>query len=277
MAINTEATLERAIEIFDRFNQAECPAVSVEAQEAMERAFSQTGFLEFGTFACPPINARLLTSDSPESYILTTPTGSSFEKGGKDQRIAKMFKALREIGIEARLRVIIGDTDEEDYVFPVVPAPQPLDPQRVEVQRQDFFRNFSEYLGNRFAWPTQVERYSDIASLFDDQLPPPDLSEPNTQEDLMTEERQMTGVFRPGEYYDGYAIPSLAEIKAMTRLKFLTYASQGTRLAQMYPEMVLIQNEFPLLLRTRMLNNLNRQQRLPHLPIVYPIPDRSRR
>lgn len=263
-------------EVITKFNQVEGPAVSTEVCEAWTRSLRELGTLEFGVFACPPINARLLYGDNPEDYILTSSVGTSFEKGGIDKRIAKMLRSLREAGVESSLRVIIGDTDEDDYVFPMLAGPGKLDPQKTETQKAVFYKNFADYLAGNFPWPTQVDRYSEIAALFDDSLPEIDLDD-LIKEDMREEVKQFGGNFEVGGYYEGLEPPLLQQLQEMTRLKFVAYGRQGRRLVQMYPNMVLIQNELPLYMRTRMLNNLNDQLGTPPLPVIYPIQDRSRR
>lgn len=261
--------------ILDKFNQAECLAVSSEAGVNFTRSLSESGFIEFGVFACPTINARLLLSSiDPEAYISTDPSGCSLEKGGKDQRMNKLFMGLRKIGIAVMLRIIIGDTDEEDYIFPVVPPAMQLNPMVIEQRRSKFSSNLQERARTRLPWQQSVDRYSEISALFEDRLPLAALDDPQTKRDLSTEMFQMKQVYNPGGYYEGLPLPSESQIRQATELKFQTYARQGRRLVQMYPNLVLIQNEFPLLIRTRMLNLLSCQMGLPILPAVYPLADR---
>ncbi len=270
-------TITNALDTITRFNQSEDWQATALVEQTLGNSLSLTGNLEFGVFTCPPINARLLLSDSPERYILTDSTQNNFEKGGIANRIIKLFKELIEQRYNPTLRVIIGDTDEIDYFFPVLGQPARLNLEVAEERKDQYAKNLEQRLKTIFPWTFTIDRYSQIDLLFDDQLSPPSLESSSLQKDLKVEQGQIAMAFREAGYYEGYPSPTSDEIKEICRLKFQTYAYQGCRLGEFFPNMTLIQNEFPLLMRTRMLNILNQQTNQRIIPAIYPIADRSKR
>lgn len=269
--------MEKILEVLDKYNRLPDSVISTEGQARLQRSLEQEGLVEFGVFTCPPINARLLLSNNPEEYVLTDPAKNNLEKSGSIQLVNKLFRGLSTIGINARLRVIIGDTDEDDYYFPVIPPPPSLENSLCEARKVLYAANLTNKLQQIFPWTTTVDRYSEIDALFDEDLPSVDLTDNQTQQDLATEFQQMKQLFSSGCYYEGLPTPTDEELKQIVDLKFQTYGRQGVRLAEFFPNMVLIQNEFPLTLRTRMLNLLTAQLGRERLPAFYPFPDRNRK
>lgn len=269
--------MERILEVLDKYNRLPDSVISTEGQARLQRSLEQEGLVEFGIFTCPPINARLLLSNSPEEYILTDPARNNLEKSGSIQLVNKLFRGLSTIGINARLRVIIGDTDEEDYYFPVIPPPLSLRESLCGERKALYAVNLTSKLQQIFPWAMAVDRYSEIDALFDEELPSASLIDSQTQKDLATELEQMRQLFNPRCYYEGLPTPTNEKLRQVVELKFQTYGRQGIRLAEFFPNMVLIQNEFPLALRTRMLNLLTAQLGRERLPAFYPFPDRSRK
>lgn len=269
--------MERILEVLNKYNRLPDSVISTEGQTHLQRSLDQEGLVEFGIFTCPPINARLLLSNNPEEYILTDPTKNNLEKSGNIQLVNKFFRGLSNIGISARLRVIIGDTDEEDYYFPVISPPPSLSKSLCEERKALYATNLVNKLQLVFPWTTTVDRYSEIDTLFDENLPLVNLADNQTQQDLATEFQQMKQLFSSGCYYEGLPTPTDEELKQIVDLKFQTYGRQGIRLTEFFPNMVLIQNEFPLALRTRMLNLLTAQLGRERLPAFYPFPDKNRK
>lgn len=266
--------MEKILELLNKYNRIDGPAISAEGQTRLAQSLEQEGLLEFGIFTCPPINARLLLSDQPETYILTKPSGNNLEKSGQIQLLNKMFRAFYERGFYLNLRIIIGDTDEPDYLFPVIPPPPTLSELSCEQRKNLYVSSFIEWVRKTFPWPTTIDRYSEIESLFEDNIASVDLSGNQTQQDLTIEIAQMKQMFIGRGYYEGLPQPTNEELKKIVELKFQTYGRQGLRLTEFYPNMVLIQNEFPLLLRTRMLNLLIEQLGKERIPVFYPFPER---
>lgn len=266
--------MEKIIEVLEKYSRIVGPVISPEGQPRIERSLEQEGLIEFGIFSCPPINARLLLSKRPEEYILISPTGNTLEKSGQIQLLNKMFRTFYERGFTLNLRIIIGDTDEPDYLFPVIPPPPTLSAPACEQRKTLYVSSFTEWVRKIFPWSTSIDRYSEIESLYEDDLPTADLSSNQTQQDLIIEVAQMKQMFGTRGYYEGLPQPTDKELKKIVDLKFQTYGRQGLRLTEFYPNMVLIQNEFPLLLRTRMINLLIDQMGRERIPVFYPFPER---
>lgn len=247
-------TVKKAVFALEKFNTLPFYQTSREVKLAIDGALKEDGVVEFMQFTCPPINGRLLSPSGSEEYILTDPTGSNLEADGKGTRLSKVVDAVQQTGLSTRLRLIVGDNDEPDYMFPVLGAPMNYDSERAEERKDAYAKNLAERVSNQYPqWNATVERMSAIEKETDTPETPTVLDE-QTQQDMNVEFEQMKTVFLAGGYYDGLKRPSDEELKQIVELKFRTYRRQGIALARKYPNAVLFQNEFPVDLRTRMLD-----------------------
>lgn len=237
--------------------------------------------VHLGMFVCPPVDFGFLTSERPERYLRTTMHGSILSS--QVGRLRDLFRGLEGASAEVELRVFVGDTDEEHYIWHGVVPPDNLDRQALEARRERLVESVTAYLtagvGANGDQPrivrdgvVRVERLSGVA------LSGPCLrvyefvvSQPLryfNSRDFEAEIATMRSLWQPGAYYDGLDEPDEVSLTRIVVHKFATYAMQGALLRETEPDLVLIQNERPPLLRTRMLNAGWRIAGGSNLPVV---------
>ncbi len=232
-----------------------------EVREKVEKAVAK-GVFEFVQFTCPPVDAKILTSDTPEDYLLTNPKGNNFE--GTAGRLQSLIRQLKQVGIAAKVSLIIGDNDEPEYIFPIIGFP-PLNESLIEKRKKTYKEEFERDMKRKYSdLALSIYRISELEKLVD-------LSHFTytgvVEEDVCSEAERMRDFFGVNSYYDGLSAPTQQQLVEMTNLKAQVYAKQGYILSTLFPEALLLQNEFPLQIRSRMLQASN--SRNP-LPILYP-------
>jgi len=279
--LTTDQKVEAAMKIVASTNQSPENLYGEDVADAFRRSLDIAGVVELIQFTCPPIQSRFLATDTPELYIDTDPARSNFDIGGAGSRLQKkIIKALRDAQVDPKLQLVIGDDDEDQYLFPILGKPATFNDE-VLVQRKDQFEvKLSPYLEEKFpSIPFELNRTSMLTALCEDIAefdPEKALAAPTIQADLRIETAQLQAVFQAGGYYDGYPLPRNADLRQVAEAKFLTYGRQGYSIKFWYPNGVLIQNEFPLPTRSRMINLVNDQLGEP-LPVIYPYSDRTGR
>ena len=218
--------------------------------------------IEFMQFTCPPVDAKQLSTTAPEAYLLTNPKGNNFE--GTAGRLQSLIRKLKEVGLSSKLSLIIGDNDEPEYIFPVIGSPI-IDPLLAEERRKTYMREFSRDMRRKFPdiefrvyRVSELEQASDLANFTYLGVSATDIAE---------ETERMRDFFGDGSYYEGICPPTLEQLREMTQLKSQSYAKQGYILSTAFPNAILLQNEFPLEIRSRMLKASNTSN---PLGIVYP-------
>lgn len=242
--------------ITTKFNTAD-EAVDPLVVQKMGEALDTSGFLNLMQFTCPVINPAAFVTEQPEAYLLASPRGNNFEKSLP--RLKKLIQAFMQAGIQSQLDIVIGDTDEEDYIFPVVKSTD-LNPALVEQNKERYRQTFSERVkielyetGIRYIG-LDIWRVSEITGSYPAVIPSPSSSEINESAEM--EIPVIQDIFN--YYYQGVFKVDIGALREIARLKVISYATQGFVLAREFPLSVLLQNEYPPLLRTRMLNILNK-------------------
>lgn len=185
-------------------------------------------------------------------------------------RLRGLFRALESAGVAFELRVLIGDTDEDDYLWHTIPAPARLDRAALEARRERLADAVEEYLtaaapGAPDARPRVVRRGDVVVQRLSAMTPSPQCRqvyasvlaaplEHFRQRDIQAESAVMRGLWRRRGYYEGLQEPGARCLADIVVRKFATYAMQGRLLRDIEPDLVLVQCERPPLLRSRMLN-----------------------
>lgn len=264
ISLSPEQRTSTAVEVLSRYNILENEAIDPLVVIRMARSLREKGCMEFVQFTCPRIDAKLLLGQTPEAYLATNPLGNNFET--TVGRLLVVIKALSQAGIDSWINIVIGDTDEDDYLFPVIGEPN-LDKKTCEQRKATYQRNFIARIGKKYPrLGLTVDRWSEIRELYSGVAKQTLAS--FSEQDVEDEVKRMREIFAKGNYYDGFITPDDTQMRKIVELKFKTYAWQGYVLSRFFPNAVLLQNEFPLKLRTRMLNVLNDTDNT--LPAVYP-------
>ncbi len=261
-----EIIATEALEILRRFDQFGGSLDSDVILQRFAQALRKRGSISFLQFTCPKIDTRLLASPRPEEYLLTDPSGNNFESTAS--RLMPLVRQLKAADIPSDITIVIGDTDETDYLFPVIEE-RSLEEGLSEIRKTNYKNNLYKRIAKAFPeLGFELYRWSEIQAIDAEGVASlPDLA--FDEGDIEDEIVRMTEIFGKGNYYDGIRLPSLEDLRQIVLLKFRSYAEQGRVLTRFFPEAVLLQNEFPLLLRTKMLNAKNTQEGAS-IPALYP-------
>lgn len=253
--------LEVAMGIFNKFNSMGVPLDKRSILNRTRISMRQNNCLEFIQFACPEIDARKLSSNCPSDYIKIN---ASNKINGQDQKLRKLIRELQREGFSSFINIVLIDTDENDYVFPVVGMPKNLNSCEVSSRKLIYFSDFQTKWRSRYgiSITTNCFRWSEIRETNQYSIETLDAAQ------LKEETERLKQIFSKGNYYNGWISPSDADLARIAELKFKTYGNQGYQLTRYFPNAILIQNEFPLELRTKMLNQLNDD--INTLPAIYP-------
>ncbi|AXE22217.1 hypothetical protein C0216_01060 [Streptomyces globosus] len=239
-----------------------------ELTESLLRSVERDGRIRLGLFVCPPVDFTRLHGERPELYVRDHMHGSVLSRLAG--RLRELFRGLEGAQVEVELRAIVGDTDEDDYLWYGVPAPAHLDRVALDARREALVTTVANYLTEEVSAPRggqprifrgtalTVQRLSAMAPSAESRnVYAAVLANPLAyfdRRDVEAEKGIMRGLWEPGSYYEGLSQPDDATLADIVVRKFATYAMQGRMLHELDPDMVLVQTERPPLLRARMLN-----------------------
>ncbi|WP_030022445.1 hypothetical protein [Streptomyces monomycini] len=242
---------------------------TAERTESLLRSVDREGRVRLALFVCPPVDFTQINGERPELYLLDHMHGSVLSRLAG--RLRELFRGLECAGVEVELLALIGDTDEDDYLWSGIPVPARLDRLALDARREALIDAVADYLTEEIPGPRgsthprvfsgkslTVQRLSAMApSTGCQEVYACVLEAPFAyfdQRDLDAEAAIMRGLWGPGSYYDGLPEPDAEALAGIIVRKFATYAMQGRLLREIDPDLVLIQTERPPLLRARMLN-----------------------
>lgn len=212
-------------------------------------------------YVCPPVDFGMLKTEDPEFYFGTQVSGGRSFLSGQIGRLASLISICGRFGVNFDLQVIIGDQDEEKYIWPVLGVPKDLDQDKLIQRKNSLRKNVEEYLLKKLNIASEnlfVSSLSEVSeSSFLDDLNLFSANSGLTNEDINTEIQRMQALWElrePGTcpYYEGLDIPTTEMLRKIVLLKFLSYANDG--LLAITQGSVIIQAEKPPKLRTKMLN-----------------------
>lgn len=234
----------------------------------VSNSLQRNGIVQLLMFSCPEIDAGLLASGYPDMYIKTV---AGINTGTADPRpINKLGQILSALDIPFGLEIIVGELDEESYIFPVLgdfgTNKATLKQNRLEylesfkVQATNTFTNA---VVNVFGW----SEFDNESVTYNAPLP--------SMAFIDEEVDRMGSLFQTERYYDGLPVPTNEQLFRMSKLKMKTYAKQGKTLKKLFPYAIGVQNEFPAALRTVMLNAGLIEDGLDTISMVYPFEERE--
>ena len=242
------------------FDPIESNPLQPQVIEAVAKSLAYLDRVNLLLFSCPEIDAYYLTSSSSSDYIKTYANRNTGVVNAKS--VLRLTRDLTTIGVNVKLNIVAGFSDEEDYIFPVL-GNFGTDPQETKTRRDRYFASFKQ----------QCQRvYSSIPELNLVNWSSLDISSPNELDVpvcmIETEADRVLQLFQPDSYYQGLAIPNRAQLRQISRLKIKTYANQGVNLKKLFPYVIGLQNETPGPFRTRMIN-LGLDS-VGQVPFIYP-------
>lgn len=208
---------------------------------------SENGCVSLGIFSCPEISTEFLTTSKPDSYIRTEAIRTTATANPKP--IVWITDVLNALEIPLELKIIVGEKDEESYIFPVT-GNFGVNTSQLNQRREKYRSDFKNLCTRVFPkTPFDVIGWSEIENI----LPKSNINILETQ-DIKEEARRISSFFDSGGYYYGLPKPDMNGLLNIAKLKMREYSKQGLVIKQLYPNLILLQNEVPPLLRTRMLN-----------------------
>lgn len=248
------------------------------------RGVEQEGAVSLTLFVCPPAEFGYLRSDEPELYLRTSVQGSLLSAQAPDLR--ELFVNLKRSGVPIQLNVLIGDADENDYIWPALGKPAALSEEKLAPRREELAAAVRSYVLDKIAQTKAGQLLSEgqinVISLAATAMPDEAaqtyvrfVEEPQVmgrylrQFDLQDERDRMLELWQPGDYYDGLPRPEDRQLDDIILRKFAAYAMQGVYLGSAAPNSILIQTERPPLMRTRMMNTGRNVLSMPEIPAIY--------
>lgn len=228
-------------------------------------------------FACVRLDAAALMTSDPAAVVQPDVI---FAIPRRDRRTARRLVAdLRAAGADVRFRVLLSDVDPERYILPI------LGPGRSGLADRDALSrrlrdHAARYREAHHSWLETLDgelvSWSSLAA--GRELPTGDrqtverwLGAPDLRRQIELMDRD----FEPGGYFASVPRPSPSRLADMAVGKCALYAAQGQLLPELFPgsAVVVLQNEAPLDLRTRMLVARRPVDR-PALHVIAPYPDK---
>lgn len=245
---------------------------------AVERAVNAGVPLRLVTFTCSTIVAGQMFSASPWMYVRTDTVGNNLETDLP--RLVRIVQALREV-YPTEVLIMIGNTDPY-YIYRQ--QFRGVDGDREEVLAQ-FARRWAVYRDALEAWVTttypelraqvvswyawEQEQNMMRAQTFEVEFNQLLESGVGSDADREWELRALRTQFAPEKYFDGLAVPEEVMLRDWIARKFVEYALQARWMYESLMPMILVQNEKPSELRSKMYQPLIAEQYAAQLPIVY--------
>lgn len=277
--------MTRIQQVINTVTEFDAKSTSNEFLNKIEKIIIQTVSeqkpLHLVTFTCSTLQSEYLFSDTPWNYVNRDTKGNNLE--GDLPRLNKIVEQLRTI-YPTELTILIGNTDPY-YIYL-----QQFKNFQKEEQKfiwEQFVARWKQYKNNLEDWisktyPTlkpnvvswyefetniqQTEKRSfemEFDSIF--QNSEKYFSKSDLECELMALKKQ----FGPGKYFTKLECPSDNLLRDWIQRKFTEYALQGQWLYEYFSPSLLIQNEKPSDLRSRMYQPLIQEKYKDTLPIVY--------
>jgi hypothetical protein len=228
---------------------------------------ARTGSVRLALFVCPPVNFRMLRSPTPVNYLGAEMAGSVLSR--QIDRLRDLFRGLEGAEVDYEVLVLVGDTDEDQYLWPSMGRPPGLDENVLDEARDALCVAVAAYLlesaGAGRPEPRVARGGAVRVQRLSAMVPSPQAKAvyeaiaaiPERHfgcEDFAAETDIMHRLWAPNSYYEGLPRPGDEVMEEIVARKFAAYAMQGVQLHEQDPDLVLIQTERPPLLRSKMLN-----------------------
>ncbi len=235
--------------------------------ETVSNSINNDGKVSLFSFSCPEVDfPYLVRGDYPNDYIQTRANKNTLSQNSQKNR--QVFSQLEAVsGYPIELICIVGELDEESYIFPILgdfnTNPYEL-AQRRDQYRADLYRQI-----------TKTYPQIDVQLYGWSQLKPDNSSSNRFLPSYSYIDKEMSimkMLMQPDKYYAGALRPNPSQLQQICQLKMDTYATQGLVVKSMFPNAIGLQNEFPMRQRSLMLNAGLIAQNQDAIPFTYPYP-----
>lgn len=234
-------------------------------------------------FTCSTINPKYMFDlKNPENYVSLDPKGNNLE-----QDLPKLKKFYQQLSkyISVKIIILIGNTDpfyiytQEGKIFPNISEGEFWN--RFNIRWQLYKNNLQQYLKKRLpnikfeviSWYELEKSYEKyLIWNFRKQFTyvRKNIYKYFSQDDLNRELSSLQNAFGEGKYFYNIKKPPTPILKEWIKRKFAEYAVQGLWIKQIFAEAILLQNEKPSFLRTKMYQPLIKKYLNSSLPVIYP-------
>lgn len=281
--MNEEIIVKQLLAAVNKFNKESNDEFLELVNNTIKQAVSTNRPLQLLLFTCSTIHSEYMFSKTePWKYVSLNPTGNNL--GADLARMEQILQELRNIYKLTELTVIIGNTDPY-YIYLRQLADFGLS-ERVAILEQfadrwqTYKSRLEKWLRENYTLPgvgviSWYELEQDVMILtgkkfeteFNLVLPKIDVYFKPT--DFEWEMGKLVTHFGPGKYFADLERPPKILLEEWIRRKFTEYALQGKWLYELYPNAILVQNEKPSELRSKMYQPLIAEKYGSKLPIVY--------
>lgn len=218
---------------------------------------------------------------NPENYVSLEPAGNNLKQDlPKLKKLYKQSVKYRSV----RLIILIGNTDpfyiytQEGKIFPNISEKGFWNrfSKRWKIYRSNLEEYLQKLLPNvKFEVISWYELEKDLEKKlgwnFKGQFSEvrKNISKYFTKEDFNWELKNLKNAFGEDKYFYNLKRPPIPVLKEWVKRKFAEYAVQGLWIKQIFPEAILLQNEKPSFLRTKMYQPLIKKYLNSRLPVIY--------
>ncbi len=233
-------------------------------------------------FTCSTINSEYLFSPTPWRYVSLDPRGNNLT--ADVPRLNQVVAGLRQIDPKIELWVMIGNTDPY-YLYRqqfrgFTDAQKKILWSKFAVRWSTYRKNLAAWIRQRaptlnarviswFQFEKNIARQSRRSFEAEFEAIYQDLSSNFSRELLAAEFQKLRRQFGPGKYFSALARPSDIVLRDWAARKFAEYCVQGLWIYENIPGALLIQNEKPSTLRSKMYQPLIKARYHANFPVVY--------
>ncbi|KKU56395.1 hypothetical protein A3H89_01660 [Candidatus Amesbacteria bacterium RIFCSPLOWO2_02_FULL_48_11] len=232
-------------------------------------------------FTCSTINdSYLFNSKRPWKYVSVNPIGNNLEPDLPT--LKKLISQLQSI-YPVEVKIIIGNTDPY-YIFTqsfsILKSPTDSLWPKYETRWKQYKKNLNIWLKDQEVrnfqvvnwrqWEKDLQLKTGISfeTIFNTLLP--QIKAYFSSTDFRWEIRRLKLAFGPGKYFPNLIVPPPSTLDIWVKRKFTEYLLQGFFIYLFFPNAILLQNEKPSLLRSKMYQPLISQIFNDKLPVIYP-------
>lgn len=237
--------------------------------------------LRLFSFTCSTIQSQYLFSDTPWLYVSTDVSGNNVE--ADLPRLESILAELRTV-YPTELVILIGNTDpyyiylqqfnkwskeEQEYIWKQFSLRWEEYKNNLEVWIKNTFPSLNASVLSWYTFESDIEKkigrsfekeFTEIYKNIDQYAP---------KADREWELRQLKTQFGPGKYFTALECPPEELLRDWIDRKFAEYALQAEWIYEYLGPSLLIQNEKPSDLRTRMYQPLVQEKYKNKFPVVY--------
>lgn len=246
-----------------------------DVRDRIECAVTNNKPLEFVTFTCSTINSEYLFSSTPWLYVSLSPQDNNLTPD--IARLDMISKTLKEIYPLVKITVIIGNTDPY-YIY--LQQPKLFLWKKYSERWKKYRNNLAQWINRScpaadiqvLGWyeiEKSIEKDSGISFEKKFESTKDNILTYFSQTDLGWELSKLKTQFGPKKYFPNLKTPSDSILKDWVVRKFAEYATQALWVYEQFPLCILIQNEKPSFLRSKMYQPLVQEIYKKSFPVVY--------